>query len=218
MRLDLGTPVRCIDDKFGELDDVVIDPITRRITHLVVRSHGKVAPARLVPIGLVETDEGKEICLRCSVEEAGRLDAVQDFAYLRLDQFPVDDPKWDVGIEHTLAMPYYPGSDLGNYADAYEESVGVSYDRVPKGEVEIQRSSAVVAADGDVVGHVDGFLVDRDDHISHFVLERGHLWKRREVTVPISAVEKVETDSVTLNLTKRELGKLPPMKVRRWEG
>jgi hypothetical protein len=28
MRLELGTPVRCTDDTFGELADVVIDPIS----------------------------------------------------------------------------------------------------------------------------------------------------------------------------------------------
>ncbi len=39
MRLDLGSPVRCTDDAFGELADVVIDPETRRVTHLVVQPH-----------------------------------------------------------------------------------------------------------------------------------------------------------------------------------
>ena len=52
----------------------------------------------------------------------------------------------------------------------------MTYDRVPKGEVEIRRSSAVTSADGHDLGQVDGFLVDGEAHITHFILERGHLW------------------------------------------
>ena len=31
MRLELGTSVRCTDGKFGELADVVIDPVHKRL-------------------------------------------------------------------------------------------------------------------------------------------------------------------------------------------
>jgi hypothetical protein len=75
------------------------------------------------------------------------------------------------------------------------------YDRVPKGEVEIRGASGVYSAEGHHLGHVDGFLVDRDEHITHLVLEREHLSGRRDVTIPIGAVAKVETDDVTLSLT-----------------
>jgi hypothetical protein len=63
---------------------------------------------------------------------------------------------------------------------------------------------------------VDCFLVDHDEHITRLVLERGHLWGRRDVTIPIGAVAKVETDDVTLSLTKDQVGSLPEMAVRRW--
>jgi hypothetical protein len=92
----------------------------------------------------------------------------------------------------------------------------VTYDRIPKGEVEIRRASAVTSADGHQLGKVDGFLVDDDDAITHFVLERGHLWGRREVTIPIKEVAQVFTDAVTLTLTKDEVGDLPSVPVHRW--
>jgi sporulation protein YlmC with PRC-barrel domain len=74
----------------------------------------------------------------------------------------------------------------------------------------------VITTDGHHVGDVDGFLVDDDDQITHFVLERGHLWGRREVTVPIGAVVKVESDRVTVGLSTDEIGKLPAHRVHRW--
>jgi len=220
MRLELGSPVRCIDDLFGELADVVIDPRRRRVTHLVVQPHHRHRLARLVPVELAEAtaagDAQPEISLRCTVEEVRRLAPVQEFAYLRLGEFPVADPDWDIGVQEVLAMPYYGSAGLGGYAGASDPHVGLSYDRVPKGEVEIRRSSAVTSADGHHLGHVDGFVVDDDEQIAQLVLERGHLWGRREVTIPIGAVAKVESDAVTLSLSKDEVGALEPAPVHRW--
>src|SRR4051812_45202690 len=214
MRLELGTPVRCTDDTFGELADVVIDPISKRLTHVVIRPRDQEEQApRLVPVELAEgSDEGSEISLHCTVEEANRLEPVHEFAYLRLGESPVEDPDWDVGVEDVLALPYYP---LDGPADPLQYAA-VSYDRIPKGEVEIQRASAVTSADGHHLGKVDGFVIDGDTQtITHVVLERGHLWGRRDVTIPIGAVASVEIDAVRLTLSKDEVGELPAVRVRR---
>ncbi len=220
MRLELGIPVRCTDDLFGDLADVVIDPTRSRVTHLVVQPRHQHRLARLVPVELAEVAAGgdvqPEISLRCTVEEVRRLAPVQEFAYLRLGEFPVNDPDWDVGVQDVLAMPYYGSAGLGGYVGEADPHVGLSYDRVPKGEVEIRRSSAVTSDDGHHLGHVDGLVVDDDEQITQLVLERGHLWGRREVTIPIGAVAKVESDAVTLRLTKDEVGELEPAPVHRW--
>jgi sporulation protein YlmC with PRC-barrel domain len=126
----------------------------------------------------------------------------------------VSDPEWDVGVTDVLALPYYESAGF-DYMSAAAQDVELVYDRVPKGEVEIRRASSVMTSNGEYVGNVDGFLVDGGD-ITHFVLERGHLWGRREVTVPIGAVEKVESDTVTLGLSTDEVGSLPAHRVHRW--
>ena len=125
------------------------------------------------------------------------------------------DPDWDVGVSDVLALPYYDSTGLAGPVEAAGDT-GVVYDRVPKGEVEVRRSSRVMSADEHYLGDVDGFLLDDDDHITHVVLERGHLWGRREVTVPIGALESVASDVVTLKLSKDEVGDLPAHKVHRW--
>jgi hypothetical protein len=153
------------------------------------------------------------------MEEAGRLELVQEYAYLRLGEVPDKDPKWDIGVESVLAHPYY-GGGIGYeiVPPDYDPHVSMTYDRIPKGEVEIRRASEVTSADGHNLGRVDGFLVAEDDAITHFVLERGHLWGRREVTIPMSAVARVHTDAVKLTLTKDEVGDLPSVHVHRWPG
>jgi uncharacterized protein YrrD len=223
MRLELGSPVNCRDGPFGELADVVIDPTKRRVTHLVVEPHGDHGKARLVPIELAHAEEGESpaISVGYSLEEARRLELVEEYAYLRLGESPDLEPGWDIGVESVLAQPYYgygPGPGYDTVPVEYDPHVSVTYDRVPKGEVEIRRASEVTSSDGHHLGKVDGFLVDDGDAITHFVLERGHLWGRREVTIPINALASVHTDAVALTLTKDEVEELPSVPVHRWTG
>ena len=218
MRLDLGSPVRCTDGAFGELADVVIDPKTRRVTHLVVQPHHRDEQARLVAVDRAQAGESSDatISLACTVAEMREFELVRESAYLRLGEVPVEDPDWDVGIEDPLALP--PPTGLGTFGAGgvdIDPHVMLSYDRIPMGEVEIRRASSVTSADGHHLGHVDGFVLDAEQQIAHLVLEHGHLWGRREVVIPASAVDRVETDEVTLTLSKDEVGALPSTRVRR---
>jgi sporulation protein YlmC with PRC-barrel domain len=216
VRLELDRPVLCEDEEVGNLADLVVDPIAKRVTHLVVKAKHEAASSHLVPIGLVEPSEQVGgVVLTCSRAELDALPAVEEFQYLRLGDVETHDPNWDVGVSDVLALPYYDSTGLAGPVEAVGD-MGVVYDRVPKGEVELRRASRVMASDGHYIGDVDGFLVDAEDHITHFVLERGHLWGRREVTVPIGAVGSVESDVVTLTLSKAEVGDLPSHKVHRW--
>ncbi len=223
MRLEIGNRVRCTDGVYGELADIVIDPLEKRVTHLVVQPEQGEGEARLVPIQLAKgrDDEQREIELECTLDEAQGFESVHEAAYLRLGENPAEDPDWDVGVEDVLAMPYYAGP-VGPYPGEFTSGVTklpsqvtMYYDRVPKGEVEVRRQSAVISADGHSLGEVDGFVVDADEHITHFVLERGHLWGRKEVTIPIGAVARVESDAVHVALSKDEVGALPAVRVGR---
>ena len=218
MRLEIGNRVRCTDGVYGELADIVIDPLEKRVAHLVVRPDRAKADARLVPIQLAKgrDDEQREIELGCTLDEAEEFESVHKAAYLRLGDNPTEDPDWDVGVEDVFAMPYYAGGlDEDAYGAQFDSRAPIYYDRVPKGEVEVRRSSVVFSADDHLLGEVDGFDVDAYQHITHFVHERGHLWGRREVTIPIGAVARVESDAVRVALSKDEVGALPAVRVGR---
>lgn len=66
----------------------------------------------------------------------------------------------------------YPGGVRASVPPASHLEPGpldfpVMYDRIPKGGVEIRRTSDVYSAGGHHLGHVEGFLIDRDEHITH---------------------------------------------------
>ncbi len=225
MQLDLGSTVHCTDGAFGELADIVIDPIRRRVTHLVVQPHRRHDLARLVPVDRAQPHERSDagISLDCTIADLSQFESVQKSAYLRLGEFPIEDPEWEVGITDILALPYYesltPGVlGTGIQPVGYESHVTEVYDRIPKDKIEIRRASAVVSSDGHHLGHVDGFVVDDEDRIGHLLLEHGHLWGKREITVPIGAVGSIENDEVQLSLSKDQVGALESVPVRRWPG
>ncbi len=220
MRLEIGNRVRCTDGPYGELADIVIDPLEKRVTHLVIQPEQDDRRRRLVPIQLAKgrDDEQREIELECTLDEAQAFESVHEAAYLRLGDRPAEDPDWDIGIVEVLALPYYAGQGYAGLEGQYaplDSPVPMYYDRVPKGEVEVRRASAVISADGHSLGEVDGFVVGADEHITHFVLERGHLWGRKEVTIPIGAVARVESDVVHVALSRDEVGALAAVRVGR---
>jgi sporulation protein YlmC with PRC-barrel domain len=214
MKLELGCEVRCTDGPFGELADVVIDPIAKRVTHIVVQPRHHAARARLVPVGQAK-DDGDAIALDCAVADIEALEPMHESAYLRVGEFPVADPDWDIGVQDVLALPLYQETDGYSSVVDPDPHVMITYDRIPKNTVEIRRSSAVTSSDGHHVGHVDGLLISVDG-AADIVLERGHLWGKREVVIPSDSIATVEDDAVALTITKDEVGALETRRVHRW--
>lgn len=203
--------MQCADDAFGELADVVIDPSTQRVTHLVVEPHERHDLARLVPIGRAQLDSGSggRISLDFTVGELNEVEPLHDSAYVRLGERPLTS-NWDVGIQEITQMPL-SGSLGVNALGAGMEPVGfdahgtVSYDRIPKGTVEVRRASEVTSSDGRHVGHVVGFVIDERGQIAQLVLEHGHLWGKREIEIPIGSIDRIESDEVVLSVSNDEV-------------
>ncbi len=95
------------------------------------------------------------------------------------------------------------------------QTLAVRHKRVPHGELAVQRGARVRASDGRI-GRVDEFLVDPEDgHITHLILREGHLWGQKDVTIPVSEIERIEENTVYLKLNKRDVGKLRAVPIRR---
>jgi hypothetical protein len=61
---------------------------------------------------------------------------------------------------------------------------------------------------------VDGFLVDHANvHVTHLLLREGHLWAKKDVTIPVSQIDRIEEEAVYLKLDERSIGALPAIPV-----
>jgi sporulation protein YlmC with PRC-barrel domain len=203
----IGSDVACSDGACGELSRVVVDPLARALTHLVVEPRNRAGAGRLVPIELIDS-AGTEIRLRCSMPEFEALEHAEETRFL-----PGASGDWAYAQGQMLSLPYY-GLGMGGMGmgmgDAGPQSV--TYDRVPAGEVEVRRGEHVHATDGPI-GQVQGLVIDPSDHhVTHVLLDEGHLWGKKRVAIPISTVTDVK-DGVRLNLTKDQVRDLPPVEL-----
>lgn len=204
----IGAGVSCADGACGEVTRVVIDPVRRELTHLVVEPVGRSGLGRLVPLDLANATGG-EIRLRCTMAEFEKLDAAEETQFV-----PGTRGYEAYGPEQVLSQPWL---SLGGNTGVEGETVpGVSetvtYDAVPLGEVEVRRGDRVHATDGEI-GHVEGLVIDPSNHhVTHVLLQEGHVWGRKEVAIPISAVTGAE-DGIKLNLAKDDVRDLPPVDI-----
>jgi sporulation protein YlmC with PRC-barrel domain len=89
----------------------------------------------------------------------------------------------------------------------------VTVDSVPSGEIEVHRELTVCATDGDI-GQVQGLVVEPGGHhVTHVLLQEGHMRGRKEVAIPIGAVTKIGTLLIHLSLTKHQVKDLPPVDI-----
>jgi sporulation protein YlmC with PRC-barrel domain len=199
--LVIGTDVSCSDGECGHLMRVVLDPVARTLTHLVVQSGRPRGIDRLVPVGLVASTED-EISLACTQAEFDALDDAEE-----THMFPEVSGR--------------PGADQGPpYYGLAADSMGmgslglgsgpmvITVDTLPAGEVEVQRGERVHATDGEI-GRVQGLIIDLGDQsVTHVLLDEGHLWGEKRVAIPIGAVTDV-ADGIQLTLTKDQVRDLP---------
>jgi sporulation protein YlmC with PRC-barrel domain len=204
MKLRLGQPVHTTDGHFGEVGDIVIDPVERVVTHLVVEPHHRHYQARLVPIRLVSID-GDDVKVAIDSDHLRSLQRVADSEFVRLDQTIDLGPDWDLGTEDVTSVP---NTGVIYEMVNFEDGVTVSYDRIPRGECEIRSSSMVSTADGHDGGTVEGFIAD-GTHLVGVVVRTRRRGLRHYAVVPMSAVAKVRTDLIVLNLDKAALDQVP---------
>ena len=201
---EIGVQAYCQDGECGELARVVIDPIKRAITHLVVEPLYSRELGRLVPVNLVETATKKELHLSCTREKFDALEEAEETNFIS-----APSGQFGYGQNQMLLMPFF-GLGMGGLGMGRGASQqAVTHDKVPPGEVEVRRGQRVHAADGPV-GHVRGLVVDPSDHqVTHVLLDEGHLWGKKEVSIPINAVTGVDEDGVRVSLTKAAVANLP---------
>jgi len=185
----IGASASCSDGPCGEVRRILFDPAADTVTHLVIdRQHGE--PGRLVPLDLVDATSG-EIRLRCTIAEFDALDPAEERELVegRGAGVATGIGGAPTGIPH---LTRYTVEDV-----------------VPVGEAEVSPGDHVHALDGEI-GEVQGFIVDPDDHkVTHVLLKEGHLWGRKEVAIPVSAVTGA-TEGIRLNITKKQVEDLPP--------
>jgi hypothetical protein len=204
---DIGSAVRCRDERCGHVVSVVVDPVAERLTHLIVVGRDGTA-GRLVPVEMAHPD-GDGVVLDCTKAEFDALEPSVATHFLMAAEAGQQSGYREGEVVY---WPYY-GLAPGTVIDPLGSPRLQLEDRVPAGEVRIRRGERVAASDGHI-GHVRGLVVDpADETVTHVLLDEGHLWGHKRVAIPIGAVSGIDEEGVTVRLTKHQIKDLPPVEV-----
>lgn len=209
----LGAEASCTDGVCGVVTRTILDPGAETVTHLVIEPRHHKDAGRLVPVELVDVNAG-EITVRCTLAEFSEFDPAEEIEVVSAQAMAVPGyaPAGGMGMAGGLGMTAslgMGGPDIGTGLGS-DTPILVNH-VVPAGETEVERHERVHAVDGEI-GQVAGFVVNRADHaVTHVLLKEGHLWGRKEVAIPVSAIVSV-TDGIQLNMSKKEIEHLPPVK------
>jgi hypothetical protein len=200
--IDLSTEadVICSDGDAGISTNVIVNPINRQITHVVVQSDLPPFYEYLVPVGQVEKTSPHLIKLKCTLET---------FSHMKL--FKVEE-YIPAGTPGTLFWPYQvPGIVMDEVT-----YIPVEHKYIPLDEIAIRRGALVKATDG-YIGQVDELLINSSNmQVTHLVLLERNILTKREITIPVSQVDRVDEDTVYLKLDRLAVEKLPTTPIQRW--
>jgi hypothetical protein len=204
-QFEMRANASCTDGPCGQVRFVVVDPVAKEVTHLVIEARHREGLGRLVPLGLIDVT-GNDVLLHCDLAAFEGLEMAEEIQFMPESVgYATYEPK------DTLTLPYY---GLGLMAATARDNAAqsVTHDRLPLGEVAIHRGDRVHATDGEI-GLVQGLVIERrTHHVTHVLLQEGHLWGRKEVALPIGSVTGL-SDGIQLNIGKSEVRELPAIDV-----
>jgi sporulation protein YlmC with PRC-barrel domain len=194
LQIPIGAEVSCIDGLCGKSTHVLVNPITHKVTHLVVRENTLQHSEYMVSINSVDAASPDVILLTCTQDE---LHDMKQFVQTQYVEVPIP-----------LTSLVWP------YAGSVMTPVPVEQEQIPPNELAVRRETSVEATDG-AVGYVDELLVDPGTgNITHLVVRYGRLWEQKDVAIPISAIDHLTDDTVVLRLNKQEIAALPSIPTR----
>ncbi len=199
MDVPINAKVNCSDGPCGRSTRVVLNPGTKKITHVVVANGNAISETEyLVDVDRIMESDPNKIRLTATQDELAKMPVFS------AAQFIPSNLGGYTGVPY-LMWPYYPAMT----------PIKIEGKAIPVDELIIRRGARVNAIDGPV-GKVDEFLIDpANTQITHLIMREGHLWGKREVTSPVSQIDHFKEETVFLRLTKEDIEKLPSVPVRR---
>jgi sporulation protein YlmC with PRC-barrel domain len=194
--------IECTDGDCGKSTNVIVNPVNHQVTHIVIEDKSLPDNAtRLVPVSKVSSTAQDQVTLSCTKEELAKM---PPFIVSNFIQESAPGMAYQSGAAYTF--PYVINDTA--YASVKERNI-------PLGELALYSGMWIEAKDGKI-GKLDELVLDKDSgEITHLLMREGHLWGKKEVSMPVSAIDFCDSDVIYLKLDKAAVKDLPPVSVKR---
>lgn len=197
-------------DRVGVVDRVVLDPVTKDVTHLVVRKGVLFIEDKVIPMDAVHVILEERITLR---EDIGDLDELPDFEE---SYFVPVEPGSNIEADTTRRpQPLYAYPPLGpwltvNYSgSARPQYVSKTKQNIPEGTVALDVGATVIGSKGGRIGHIESVFTDPStDHVTHILVTDGLILKEKKL-IPAAWLAHVLEEEVYLSVDADFVENLP---------
>jgi len=204
MDIPLDVEVRCIDGVAGHCTAVVLNPVTKVISHLVVKTQGHAHEEVLVPLDFITDSSVKHIGLRCNFGELGQLAPFMKMVHTEESGLGETSAQALAGAEFQSGVGF---KDFGFGGAGAGELV--EQEAIPETELAVRVGTPVHATDGPI-GQVDRFFVRADSgEIMQLVLLEKHLLSKKDFVIPVEQIDRIGEEMVYLKLSKQAVEQLP---------
>ena len=186
--------VVCADGSGGSITSVVVRQLGLQVKKLVVRENGFPFIDHLVPLSWLLNSSSRQVELRCTCDELSALESSGE-SEVSLDAAPwCRYATWEYGV-----WPCPPVAFLNQQTRSHLDA----------GDVMLSERTRLKAIDGDV-GPVCEIVVDPNTYrIVQIIVQEGHFWHQKHVTIPTSAIVGVTEETITVSLKRHSIDALP---------
>jgi len=212
MDVSIGADVIGTDGKLGEVQGVIVDARSEKVTELVVKHGGLFSGnARLVPLASVTRAEGDQIHVDLDKQHFDILNGFTEEGVRGPDPDYVGPPDADQQGTHqgnfefrtTWAMGSMGGLGTSGKPLGYPggEQLAPDFSQRPA----VVAGTPVLAADGEKVGEVGEFAATADTGTpQRLTMKTGFLFKK-ETELPADWIKAVTDDGILLHVAKSEV-------------
>jgi len=197
------------EESVGSVERVVIDPVDREITHLVVKKGVLFTEDRLIPVELISRTSDERVLLKQSADDLGSLQEFEETHYIQ-----ALDEEGSEGAAPSAVPPlyWYPplgfsmsrlvSEDLTHYVSRRERNI-------PDELVPLKEGARVIAADDSKLGNVEQvFSAPVTNKITHVLLTVKGISKQMKI-VPVTWIQRISEDEVQLGVNQDQIDALP---------
>ena len=209
--IPLDAIVVCVDGECGKLSHIILEKNSQKVTHFVVKTGNIIDSHKyLVSTDRIVRTTSNSVALNCTKQELAAMPPFTEMRFLNpiTSRYEALEDFSDEALASRNS--YLAWSDPSILADSTGDvfSIPVEEELIPDGEIAVHRGASIEATDGHI-GRIEEFLVDpKDRHLTHLVLEEGHLWHKKELTLPMTAIAKMDEEYIYLNIDKARVKSL----------
>lgn len=216
-----GAGVYTADDKHvGHIERVVIDPVTKEVTHVVIEHGIILTNDKVLPVQLVASATDERVTLKPDITNLDEIPDFQQTHYIGVNERERQAMAYPT---EGHATPFYGYAPFGTAFYDFPGYIGpaaggpipnhdyarTTREQIPENTTALREGAKVFSSDDQHVGEVERLFIDEGSKkATHLVISQGLFLKSHKL-IPINWVKRIMEDSVYLGVQAHTLEELP---------